>query len=189
MLGAELGRGARAGNHGGLFRRAGGGSRAFGNLVRDRGDAHSCAASTSKVWCWGWNEWGQLGAGDTDPKQQPTEVVHSFGTITSLGSGVNHTGVADGNAVLWGANGEDFSGFTINGKAGLGAGEEYTDTPSPVTLPGSVAAVALGYEHTCALLATGEIHCWGQGAAGQLGHGTSPDTQFDPVEVDLPSGI
>jgi len=35
-----------------------------------------------------------------------------------------------------------------------------------------VSSLASGYYHSCALLESGEVRCWGWNAAGELGNGT-----------------
>jgi len=50
------------------------------------------------------------------------------------------------------------------------------------SLLGHATKVSAGYSHTCALLATGGIVCWGQGAYNQLGNG-STDASDVPVVV------
>jgi len=47
---------------------------------------------------------------------------------------------------------------------------------------GGVAQVSSGGSHTCALLTTGRVYCWGANAKGQLGDGTLDDRLL-PVEV------
>lgn len=37
--------------------------------------------------------------------------------------------------------------------------------------------VTTGEGHTCALIATGEVRCWGKNHEGQLGDGTNLDTR------------
>lgn len=46
----------------------------------------------------------------------------------------------------------------------------------------SHATIASGGNHTCALAANGEVRCWGRGASGQLGNGSSTDSSV-PVTV------
>lgn len=41
-------------------------------------------------------------------------------------------------------------------------------TLEDVELGGAVAQVTLGNAHTCALLMTGAVRCWGQNSPGQL---------------------
>ncbi|HEU4535315.1 MAG TPA: hypothetical protein VFS00_14400, partial [Polyangiaceae bacterium] len=51
--------------------------------------------------------------------------------------------------------------------------------PAPL---GGATSLALGYGHNCALVAGGEIACWGENDAGSLGQGTTVDRPF-PMPV------
>lgn len=46
--------------------------------------------------------------------------------------------------------------------------------------------ISAGKHHTCAVLATGRVWCWGSNWSGQLGHGSIGGIQIVPVEVALP---
>ncbi len=59
----------------------------------------------------------------------------------------------------------------------------YSTKPVEVSgLGGNAVSVAVGYWHTCALLADGSIKCWGRNLLGQLGNGTNTDSAT-PVDV------
>jgi alpha-tubulin suppressor-like RCC1 family protein len=52
-----------------------------------------------------------------------------------------------------------------------------------------VTALAAGGRHTCALIETGALKCWGQNQRGQLGDGTTAD-RVVPVNVaELSTGV
>ena len=73
------------------------------------GAAHSCAiVADGTVWCWGANDDGQLGDGDTASTPTPTPVA-GLTEARQLGAGAAHTCAlrADGGVWCWGG---DFAG-------------------------------------------------------------------------------
>jgi alpha-tubulin suppressor-like RCC1 family protein len=62
----------------------------------------------------------------------------------------------------------------------LGDDESLT-TLSNIRLGGAASQLAAGYNHTCALLATGGVMCWGRGSAGQLGNRSDEDIGDDEL--------
>jgi len=58
--------------------------------------------------------------------------------------------------------------------------------PLPVRDIENAVAVSGGDTHSCALLATGAVKCWGSNGTGQLGNGLPngvPTFNFTPVTV------
>jgi alpha-tubulin suppressor-like RCC1 family protein len=49
---------------------------------------------------------------------------------------------------------------------------------------GTAIQVASGYQHSCALISTGHIDCWGDDKQGQLGNGIETRAKSTPVEVE-----
>ncbi len=150
------------------------------------GQLFVCAAQDASVSCWGTNQMGQLGRSGALALNLPASVQFTAGIApVSVQAGVNHACaiMADRGVTCWGANGRgqsaDFSGKTqINSPNGVGG-------------VANVVQLALGYEHSCALLASGEIYCWGSNVKGQLGPngnadgGTDTVAHPDPVKVPL----
>ena len=148
------------------------------------GDEHTCALTDAgAVLCWGDGYDGQLGNGSRGLSSLPVPVTGLSSGIVAIAAGGFHTcAVTSAGAMLcWGAN--DY-GQLGNGTTGQ------SDTPIPVTgLSSSVAAIAAGYRHTCALTSTGAALCWGDNDSGQLGNGTTLRA-FVPVPIPgLLSGV
>jgi hypothetical protein len=135
--------------------------------------------------CWGRNVEGQLGNGSQLSSTTPVAVTGLSSGVTAIVPGRNHTcALTDaGGALCWGEN--------AYGQLGDGTTTMRT-TPTPVAgLSSGVAAIASGARHTCALLTTGGLKCWGSNLYGQLGNGTSsPSPVTTPVNVSgLSSGV
>ena len=134
------------------------------------GATHSCAALlTGEVRCWGERVRGKLGDGWV-----PTYVSASgVAGATALAVGAGHTCVVvAGEARCWGRNDE--------GQLGNGATAPFSVvTPmAPVAGLGKATAIAVGEDHTCAIVEGGEVKCWGANdhggyLQGMLGDGTT----------------
>ena len=62
------------------------------------------------------------------------------------------------------------------------------DSATPVAVRGvaSVVSVSAGYRDTCALVAHGNVKCWGNNDVGQLGNGTTIGSPAPVGVVSVP---
>ncbi len=158
------------------------------------GTFHTCAAdgavggtSTGTLACWGANFYGQLGIGTTTNMSSPQIVQLGSGRSLGYGMGVLSLGVYHSCAV-------DSSGavfcWGMNNRGQLGDGTATTRTsPTQVTgLASGVVKVAVGDEHSCAVLSGRTVMCWGKNDSGQLGDGTTTN-RTTPVFVSGLSNV
>jgi alpha-tubulin suppressor-like RCC1 family protein len=130
------------------------------------GDIHTCARTTDgSVRCWGRNPEGRLGDGTTIDRATPTAVPSVTGA-DRLAAGGSHTCAlfSTGAAKCWGRN--DY------GQCGDGTTQARVLPTVVDALPTNASLLVAGDVHTCAILATGGVRCWGFNEQGQLGDGT-----------------
>jgi hypothetical protein len=146
------------------------------------GDAHTCALlNTGAVNCWGYNRSGQLGNNTSDTSSAPVAVNAFIGgaTAVSITAGDAHTcALLNTGAVnCWGNN--DF------GRLGNGTTVTSSVPVAVNAFIGGATAVSITADgsHTCAVLNTGAVNCWGHNRSGQLGNNTTV-TSSVPVAVN-----
>jgi alpha-tubulin suppressor-like RCC1 family protein len=127
----------------------------------------------------GYNDYGQLGLGDTDDRDTFT-VVAGLRGVVDIDTGQNHTiaVTAEGGLYTWGTGRQIGHG-----------GDDPTQRLVPTKVTGGgieevvVVQVAAGGYHSMAKTASGELYAWGVGIRGQLGHG-GKDSLAVPRVVD-----
>jgi len=142
------------------------------------GDTHSCGLTVEgDAYCWGYNQYGQVGNGATTFDQvNAISLVsgnHKFGKIAS---GYRHTcGLkTTGEAFCWGRN--------DNGQLGNNSSIQQ-NSPQLVMTQDSFINITLGNAHTCGLTAKGKAFCWGFNGSGQLGNNSTTNKAI-PTNVE-----
>lgn len=159
------------------------------------GDAHNCALlDTGKIRCWGDNGSGEAGQGDTrDRGGQPGDMAglkdidlgtESPAVFVEAGGSHNCAVFADGTLKCWGDNGSGQLGIGMAGNRGESPGQLGRALPF-VNLGTGVKAVSAtgGIGHTCILLATGAVKCFGNNSAGQLGLGDTRNRGLSAADM------
>lgn len=142
------------------------------------GANHSCAVDASgRVFCWGDNRLGQLG--QSRPRGGRVQWMALASPVTQVVAGAGHTcALLDNGAVhCWGSN--QF------GELGVPGANFTARDATPVSLGEKVREIAAGASHTCALLESGAIRCWGLNMFGQLGLGN----KFNVGDNEEPSTL
>ncbi len=141
------------------------------------GQQHSCALLKSgTVECWGANVLGQLGDGSTHDRAAPTPIRGTSRRAVAVSAGFEHTCalLSSGDVECWGAN--------RFGQLGDGSSIDRRGPVRVQGLHGAAVAISAGGRHTCAVLARGEVECWGADYSGQVGDGRLQD-RAGPVRV------
>lgn len=129
------------------------------------GGEHSCGIrADGTLWCWGRNNYGQIGIGSTGPDAQPpTQVGRRTDWVAVTGGGASTCAIrADRALFCWGLNHRGQVGDKTR---------TVRATPQRVSGPKMWRSVSMGFFHTCAVRTNNTLWCWGDNSAGQLGRG------------------
>ena len=140
---------------------------------------HSCAITTNgELWCWGNNDYGQVGVGNPSQITNPTRIGSTI-TWRSVDLGKEHTCGISANGALW------CWGHNNYGQLGLGDGSPtQVSEPTRVGSTASWRLVAAGDNHACAINENDELWCWGYNHYGELGLGDGT-----PAQVPSPTRV
>ncbi len=150
------------------------------------GDSHGLALlKTGHVKAWGLNNYGQLGIGSEETRDEPAEIPE-LGNVVAIsaseGTEEYSLAVTNGRVMAWGNNQDGQLGDgTTTGPEKCSA-EACSRSAVEVNGLEAVTAVAAGPEHALALRENGTVWAWGDNAAGQLGDG-STESHDEPVQV------
>jgi alpha-tubulin suppressor-like RCC1 family protein len=158
-----------------------------GFVAVSAGLEHTCALTADgAAWCWGSNEFGQLGVandGTTCPREDrnipcrtvPAAVQGGLRFAEIRAGGSHSCGLTDDLAIhCWG-----------NNRLGALGNPSVVESSAPVALafPGLFIDVSTGGSHTCAVRTDGQLFCWGSNEHGQLGVGTTGGGAAVPLSV------
>ncbi len=158
------------------------------------GNLFTCALlNDASIRCWGNNDYGQLGLGDTARRLTMGDAL----AAADLGSGFSAQALGvttdypfvcallnGGGVKCWGTNG--------SGRLGLGDTQRRGDDPNEMgdSLPAvdlgpgrSAVSLSVGGSHVCAMLDSQDIKCWGANGGGQLGLGDALSRGDGPNEM------
>jgi cysteine-rich repeat protein len=145
------------------------------------GESHTCAlleGPAGAVVCWGtgtgtgYKNKGNVGLFETPASVGPVPLG---GEVQQIAAGAGHTcalfkGPFAGKVRCWGSN--DFGQLGLGHTDYIGDNEDPKDAPFlALDGPGDpVVRIHAGSIHSCALLSSGKLFCWGSNGQGQLGN-------------------
>ncbi len=136
--------------------------------------------------------WGPC-EGDVTPTAQETcddqidndcdGKLYNACPLRGLSAGGSHACAIrpDGALLCWGQNDD--------GQLGIGGVSQKTKAAQVTGLTSGVVSVSAGWAHTCAVLSSGALKCWGANTFGQLGDGTVKGRTKPVAVVGLETGV
>ena len=155
------------------------------NIVAISGRAYHCLAlkSDGTVWGWGLNSSGQVGNGTATPYVTPPVQVIGITDPASISAAytISVALMSDGTVKVWGTD----------RKGEMGQGVTGTNSFTPIPVPGlsNVVSISGNFQEPEALKSDGTIWMWGWNNLGQLGIGTTVDSNLPTQVLNLTNMI
>lgn len=148
------------------------------------GEAHVCAQVGARPYCWGYNDFGQLGNDDPRPTGTPIAVEPALGVRALAATWDSTCALSGGSVWCWGSN--------RYGKLSRVPEVDYVSsaqTTESGLLGSGVEQLVAGCDSYCVLKA-GRVFCWGRNDTCTLGRTTAEFFSSLPGEVaGLPADV
>jgi alpha-tubulin suppressor-like RCC1 family protein len=152
------------------------------------GWAATCTLNVvGEAYCFGTNSYGGLGDGRFSESPTPAPVVMPRGvTVRGPIDMSEHFCMigSDDKVYCFGRN-DARQAASLDQLSVMWATPVNTSTSATATFGDGVQALTVGTLHSCALLRSGDITCWGSNDAGQLGDGNSSPAQPPVRALDV----
>ena len=167
----------------------------------DTDGSHVCSLKDGQVKCWGLNDKGQLGYGDTNNRGDGPNEIRGLANVNVhepisgpnddhltefIATGGQHTCALLKNKCIkcWGNNEHGQLGYSDTSNNFGDANNEMGGNLAPVGgLSFKVKTIATGEAHTCSVTSDDTVRCWGANDKGQLGQDSTADTFIEPDNI------
>ncbi|HEU4562594.1 MAG TPA: PKD domain-containing protein [Longimicrobium sp.] len=162
-----------------------GGDVAFAHV--SLGGAYTCGVSVEgKAYCWGKNDFGQLGNGTFTPSQNPVEVLTDVRFVKiQAGSAAVCALTQNGQVWCWGYNGRGELGTETSSHTCGTFTEPCSPVPVRVQTDQVFKDLSKKLNWACALNTEGKAYCWGNAASNVLGN----NAETDPLYIATPGPV
>jgi alpha-tubulin suppressor-like RCC1 family protein len=131
------------------------------------GQLHTCVIQSNlDAYCFGSNDFGQLGLGNIISYALPQKVLSGGTSFEGVCAGIAHTCY-----VIFGSGGIQCVGRNQYGQLGMGDTLQRNVTSMVTGMGSGASSVFCGEYFTCVILTSGAMFCFGQNSNGQLGTG------------------
>jgi alpha-tubulin suppressor-like RCC1 family protein len=152
------------------------------------GETHTCAALVDKtVWCWGRNNYLQLGQDPITTETHIPQQVPGLSGIVDVDAGRFYTCALEENGQLhcWGRNNAQQLGrVTLEATEAI-PGPVVTDAENTAVPVDDFVSFSTGNAHVCATRSNEFAWCWGDRGAGRLGDSAGTGNRFIQVVQNL----
>lgn len=144
----------------------------------------ACAVTTNgELVCWG----GSPRGAPVPDEDWTWSIVPGLENIATVVAGVNHVCARETDGTMW------CFGPNYTGAVSPGLPEEHVSPVRLVDLPPLLLDVdlshsmALGPSHTCAIVGSGEVYCWGYNGSQELGVEGEPESFVEVTSLPAPA--